>query len=344
MVSLTREQKKKIRELIETYGRVNTERERRIFLEDAGLIILESRLNLNGSAYEFAHDILDIALKTGAPPELGEDATVLLLKHLQDNVKGHKDEFSFVESLLKSSNPNSVSLNFKPVPLFTEERLWQEIQESEIEEDWGNVLYIGGQLLSNVYKIRETRQKMINAYLRRGEYYEKLEKYEEARHEYQNALNISENNHHIYIHLGKNRFKVHDYEQAIIEFSHAIQLNPKAEYYELRAECYSIIVFDRLKSFRRLWYRVSNYIDKYMVEYFVKGANDLSDGVIVSETGFTIHPPNTNAHISLFDFFTENEKKFAKIIGYRWTSVESSTSKEPEIPSRRRTAKDRTPK
>lgn len=254
MAVLSAEHKKQLRKMLEQYARLDTVLQRRIFLEDAGLLWLESQFASNTGKQEFCYEVVMLCEKAGTPSALGEDATIHLLHVVRDDiVAGHEAKIAEINEMLaahehrKTVSPTtplgSVPTGNGYIPPDT---LWQELMDAEADKDWSAVITIGEQLRGMGYKVRDTRRKLENAYNLRGHIYHNRGEYDKSINDYSHAILLDSNNaaYHKYRGVTYHVAAYHnhpagDWAKAIADYSRAIDLDPQnANYFFERGKSY----------------------------------------------------------------------------------------------------------
>lgn len=212
MAVLSDDHRKQLREILEQHAELGSHLQRQFFLEDAGLRLLESQLDMNAKTRLFCFDLVSRCEQAGTHPKLSDDALLLLLRYVRNEVvAGHNDKVMQIDDMLVSKNHRLISSvpanTISPIGTTYSEvdNLWQEFIDAQEDKDWDSVISIGEKLRQNSYKIRASRDILASAYIIRGT----------------NAYN-------------RDLFK-----KAIDDFSRAIELNPEdIQGYDYRALCY----------------------------------------------------------------------------------------------------------
>lgn len=254
MAALLVEYKKELRKMLEEYALINTILQRRIFLEDAGLLPLESQIGNNTNKQEFCYEVVTLCEKAGSNPIFREDAVILLLRFVREEVVvGHIDKVNLIDNILSTYQSTSFNSTFESVthtPLtsiyLTPDNLWNELLIVDGDRDWSAVIFLGEKLRRMGYRVRDTRNKLASAYMARGRSYHNIYEYDKAILDKSLAIDLYLDNAEYYYSRGVSyhnaacyEHPIGDFAKAIVDKSRAIALDPtKAKYYESRSNSY----------------------------------------------------------------------------------------------------------
>jgi tetratricopeptide (TPR) repeat protein len=118
-------------------------------------------------------------------------------------------------------------------------QLLTQLEVAEAKEAWDIVIEYGEKLLALEKSHESARAKTARAYNRHGLIFDSLRDYDRAIEDYNHAINLNSRQGTYFFNRGLSYCQKRDYEDAIADFDRAIQLKPSdAEYYVQRGVCY----------------------------------------------------------------------------------------------------------